>query len=695
MKCLLVFVPQWSPLQPYLATPSLVAWLNQQGHQATQYDLNVNVYDYILSREYLENCVAKLQADLGRLDPEESSAAEHYEAIARALALSEVVIPKVDLAKEHLRSPRFTDINRTIEYKKLLESALVIVSTRFYPTAMSFSTFRMDLSPRSSRQVLTALDDATNPFREWIPRFLPELLNSDPDVIGISITDQSQLIPGLTLARLLRSARPQTHVVIGGALFTRLADEPDQLAPVFDFVDSIIVREGERPLLHLLNVLESGGNLDEVPNLLYRRADGTVTTPLTLPNVGMEALPTPDFDGLPLSKYLSPEPILPVLTSRGCPWGICTFCDHSYAYESGGRFRPIDMIVEDLDRLQRRYGARYFFFADEDFPPARAAELSSAILNAQLKVHWSVETRLDARFNADLVGRMAESGCRYVMFGLESASPRILKLMKKGISPRSAEEIIARFHRAGVWTHVFVIHRFPGEEPEDSLETAGFLRRNASVIDSFGYSPFTLNRHAPIRNNYAEYGIRSLIINEDYDYTLYYEFDLPGHPGTAGAYAEVKQIVKEILPAYPHLNQVDLIGREHVFLCTGYGLTERLRNPGLGGRLLIEPELHLSLARSPLAGFARLPWKLVNEAGGWRLQPGSTIFGSVVGTETIFEVPNVALELLSSCEREGTLERAVSWHHQASGLPTSNLLSLARELVHLGLAIPSPTFTRS
>ena len=57
MKTALVFPPQWYPSQPYLALPTLTAYLESRGHTVDQFDFNVESYDTILTRNYLTRCV--------------------------------------------------------------------------------------------------------------------------------------------------------------------------------------------------------------------------------------------------------------------------------------------------------------------------------------------------------------------------------------------------------------------------------------------------------------------------------------------------------------------------------------------------------------------------------------------------------------------------------------------------------------
>ena len=65
MKVMLLFPPNWTPTMPHLALPTLTAYLRANGIEVIQRDLNLEVFDEILTREYLEASVEKLKVIFG------------------------------------------------------------------------------------------------------------------------------------------------------------------------------------------------------------------------------------------------------------------------------------------------------------------------------------------------------------------------------------------------------------------------------------------------------------------------------------------------------------------------------------------------------------------------------------------------------------------------------------------------------
>ena len=100
--------------------------------------------------------------------------------------------------------------------------------------------------------------------------FFSSILESSPNLVGISITNTSQIIPGLTLARLIKNQNKEIHITVGGSVFTKLIENIKKVDGLFSIVDSFIVFEGEHALLELVAQLDGKRDFRKVPNLIYR-----------------------------------------------------------------------------------------------------------------------------------------------------------------------------------------------------------------------------------------------------------------------------------------------------------------------------------------------------------------------------------------------------------------------------------------
>ncbi len=329
-------------------------------------------------------------------------------------------------------------------------------------------------------------DPAANLFEEhWIDTVYPALENAAYDLVGISLTLRWQIIPGLSLARRLR--QKGFRVVLGGTAIAKVSHRLPHLPEFFTaFADAVVTREGETALLELVNQLQGEGNFAMVPNLLYK-ADGRVcATKLHIEDYA--ALPTPDFDGMPLGRYLSPSLVLPVMIGKGCYHDECTFCDIPFINRVSPkryRARSAETVAADITKLAEKHGCRHFLLADEALPPRLLEKVADALVQRKHReLALSGYARLEPGFTPPLCEKLAAAGLRRIYFGLESADQATLDRMQKGIRIENTVKVLRNCHAAGIGFHVFSMIGFPGEDANSAERTIEFFEDNADLFDS-------------------------------------------------------------------------------------------------------------------------------------------------------------------------------------------------------------------
>jgi hypothetical protein len=536
VKISLLFPPTWHPSQPYLSLPSLTGFLTQAGvKNITQRDLGIEILDTLLTQSYGREAYQRLldkARDLERVRTGETgpSSAEHYTRVVEALDRFPYLIDRIEPAKESLRGEEFFDLERYRESLFLIDKWLELVSALSFPTRMTvvdnqFGTY----SIYSSKDLANAIrDEQQNPylalFRE---RFLPSILADQPDLIGVSITATSQIIPGLTLCRLIKEANPDLHVTIGGSIFTRLVDNLRRCPSLFELTDDFIVFEGETALLELVNQLSGRREFSKVPNLIYRQ-NGKITVNQPFYSENITELPAPNYDGFPLGRYLSPHTVLPVQFSRGCYYKDCAFCALTLDHQN---FRQKDpgRTVDDLQILAEKYQTPYFFFTDECLALSPTKRLCQQVLDRNLNIRWTAEMRFEKNLSRDLLALMRDAGCLKIVFGLESFNQRVMDFMKKGIMQTSVRRITEDCLDLGIAIHCYIIAGFPTETENEALETMNFIINNERLHSSYGFSCqpclFDLEKEAPIMSDPGSYGIRRIMrpASEDLSLGFFYE----------------------------------------------------------------------------------------------------------------------------------------------------------------------------
>lgn len=564
MKLSLLFPPSWHPSQPYLSIPSLTGFLKQAGvTNVTQRDLNIEVLDRILTRVYGEELYPRLidkakRLERNRIGETGPSSEEHYTRLVESLDRFPDLIERIELAKECLRGEEFYDLERYRESLFVIDKWLELVSTLYFPTRMTVVDNQLSgYSIYSSKDILKAIrDEEQNPYLELFrDHFLASILADQPDFIGVSITATSQIIPGLTLCRLIKEASPGLHLTVGGSIFTRLVDNLRRCPSLFELADDFVVFEGETALLELVNQLEGKRDFSKVPNLIYRQ-NGKIAVNQPFYSENINALPAPNYDGFPFRLYLAPESVLPIQFSRGCYYKDCAFCALTLDHQN---FRQKDpgKTVENLQLLSEKYETPYFFFTDECFALSPTKRLCRQILDRGLRVQWTAEMRFEKNLSRELLSLMHDAGCHKIVFGLESYNQRVMDFMKKGILQESVRRVTEDCVDLGIAVHCYIIVGFPTETEEEALETANFIIKNTRLNSSYGFSCqpclFDLEKEAPIMSDPGSYGIRRIMrpASEDLSLGFFYEVQEGMTPEQAervyqDVYGKVSEVVCEL-----------------------------------------------------------------------------------------------------------------------------------------------------
>jgi hypothetical protein len=528
-----------------------------------QRDLNIEVLDTILTESYGKQIHARLQDKVKELERRKSgeagpSSGEHYARAIEAVERLPYLIERIEIAKDILRGEEFYDLERYRDALLLIDKWLEMISTLHFPTRMTVVDNQVSgYSIYSSKDLLNVIrDEAHNPylslFREC---FLSSLLADQPELIGVSITATSQIVPGLTLCRLIKDAYPDVHVTIGGSIFTRLVDNLRRCHGLFDLTDDFVVFEGETALLELVNQLAGKKDFRKVPNLIYRQ-NGKIVVNQPFYSENINELPAPDYDGFPLGRYLAPATVLPVQFSRGCYYKDCAFCALTLDHQN---FRQKDpgKTVDELQRLSEKYDTRYFFFTDECLALSPTKRLCQQIQERNLNVQWTAEMRFEKNLSRELLTSMRDAGCLKIVFGLESYNQRVMDFMKKGIKQEHVRRIIDDCLDLGIAIHCYIIVGFPTETEEEALETMKFIVENKRLHSSYGFSCqpclFDLEKEAPIMSDPGAHGIRRIMrpASEDLSLGFFYEVQSGMTPERAEqvyqyVYEKISEVVCEL-----------------------------------------------------------------------------------------------------------------------------------------------------
>ncbi len=313
-----------------------------------------------------------------------------------------------------------------------------------------------------------------------------------PDCIGISCNFAVMASNMVETARLIKSIDQSIPVVVGGNHVTSMAEEVME-EPEIDY---LIRGEGEYALTSLLEALEAGTGLEDVPGLIWRDS-GAVTINRDNPYIhDLDALPFPAWHLFPFEKYsklYKPHTVtwgdakaMPtVLTSRGCG-GTCVFCASNRTMGYKFRSRSLDKVFEEIDWLKEKYGIDQLMVIDDNFTQdkKRAKKFCDRYMEQKvdLKIHflvfalWCMDEELIDKFHA--------MGCKSMGVAIESGVQEVLtKVVKKPLKLKRAIELIKYMRVKGIHiTGSFVIG-FPGETKKDIRRTL-YMANYSGLFDS-------------------------------------------------------------------------------------------------------------------------------------------------------------------------------------------------------------------
>src|SRR6478672_6438517 len=422
-------------------------------------------------------------------------------------------ISTTDLAK-HLATLYLEDLADLIQQTVSPHFALSRYAEHIGASASSFDTIAVALNrpaPLTDELMLDAV---------W-----RHMVRVHPTVVGLTVPFPGNLYGALRIAQSIKARCPDISVVLGGGHANtelRRLNDPR----VFDLVNYIMLDDGERPLLCVLEHLV--GKRDEVElKRTFVRRDGKVMyrNGALEPDFGMAELGTPTYVGLPLPSYLS---ILDTLNpmhrlwseghwnkltvAHGWYWKQCTFCDVGLDYIRRYEITPTEHLVGQIERLIDETGRRTFHFVDEAAPPAALKSLAIALLERDVRISWWGNIRFEEAFTPDLCRLLAASGCIAVTAGLEAASDRLLVKMKKGITVDQTARVAAAFREIGILVHAYLMYGFPSETVQETIDSLERVRQlfSADLVQSAFWHRFTATAHSPIGLDPKANGLRIL-----------------------------------------------------------------------------------------------------------------------------------------------------------------------------------------
>ncbi|MBI5527539.1 MAG: radical SAM protein, partial [Deltaproteobacteria bacterium] len=301
------------------------------------------------------------------------------------------------------------------------------------------------------------------------------------DVVGFSLYNATYNF-SKTLMRRIKVRNPKSVVICGGPFcelncfgkeISRLPLDPQAPGSPL-LVDGTVLGEGEITFRKVLDAMAAGGDWRAIPNVLtIDRGELHVNDGYELCN--LNGLPFPDYSRYPLSKYS--QSIIPVVGSRGCI-NRCCYCGEQ-PYWKKYRFRSAENICAEIDHHIRTTGLslRHFHLCDSliNGNMKELERLLDLIIEKNLGIIWYGMAAIRKEMTFEVLDKMKRAGCLQLNYGIESGSAKVLRDMRRRLTPDLAARVLADTKRAGIRAGACWIVGFPTETEEDFALTLRFL----------------------------------------------------------------------------------------------------------------------------------------------------------------------------------------------------------------------------
>ena len=301
-----------------------------------------------------------------------------------------------------------------------------------------------------------------------------EIKKRKPDVVGIQ-TMTFTLIDVILTAKTVKKVDREIKVILGGPHVNIYPEESIQIPEV----DYLVLGEGEIPFTELIHNIESKEKLRKTKGIVLKENGKIINTRPRELIEDLDVLPFPARHLTHYKKYYSllakRSPVTTMITSRGCPYK-CLFCDRPHL---GKKFRTRSAInVVDEMRECVDMGIKEFFIYDDTFTidRQRVIDICDEIKNRQLDVGWDIRARVN-NVDKKLLKKLKNAGCERIHYGVESADPRILKILRKGITIKQVENAFKWTKEVGITTLAYFIMGSPSETKKEILHTIEFAKK--------------------------------------------------------------------------------------------------------------------------------------------------------------------------------------------------------------------------
>ena len=327
---------------------------------------------------------------------------------------------------------------------------------------------------------------------EWnIDKSVKEILKHNPQAIGITATTNNRL-KAIELIKKLKKQNPDLFIFVGGPHFALTGK--NTLENVLE-IDVVVKGEGEITSQELLGEYQKDKDFKKVQGIFYRENNQIKETSDRPFEQDINKF-TLNWELFEIDKYhrnIDGTNIraIGVMSSRGCP-NRCAFCVNAAFWRASLRLRNPIKFVDEIEFLHKKYGFKGFDFWDDTLTISKehVKRICNEILKRNLNIKWYARARVDT-VNKEILELMRKAGCIRISYGVESGSPRILKIIRKNITSEQALTAAQISSDLGMKITMNFMVNLPYETMNDLKMTIDLMKKLGqikNVSPAYGFS---------------------------------------------------------------------------------------------------------------------------------------------------------------------------------------------------------------
>jgi magnesium-protoporphyrin IX monomethyl ester (oxidative) cyclase len=295
-----------------------------------------------------------------------------------------------------------------------------------------------------------------------------------PDVVGISCFFSSRFPAVLEAAKIVKDIDREIITVTGG-IHPSLMPEEVCSHPEIDFV---VIGEGERTFVELLEAITESRELDKIDGLAYK-TDGDIQLNRRKAYIeDLDSLGFPAWELFDMEKYLNIGEgrwdlglgrYAPVVTSRSCPFR-CTFCSIHQVMGPKYRAHSPEYVIDMIETLVRSYNVDEVSFEDDNltYDKDRFISICKGIIDRGIEIKWNTPNGVHVgSLDEESIEWAKRSGCDSLNLTVESGDDFIRnKVIRKGLSTDSIYRVARACRETGIKTNAYFVIGMPGETEE-------------------------------------------------------------------------------------------------------------------------------------------------------------------------------------------------------------------------------------